>query len=120
MHRGDIELHVEATGSVQSNLDVDIKSKASGEIIKLPYDVGHRVPAYEPGRNEDAALLVALDPVDEQRRVQISQSDRDVAKARLDQAQQNLKIAQSDLASQRLQVAANIQSAQARRPTWPA
>ena len=41
-----------------SNLDVDIKCKAGGEIIKLPYDVSERV--------KKGDLLVELDPIDEQ------------------------------------------------------
>lgn len=114
VRRGDIELRVEATGSVESNQDVEIKSKASGEVIKLPYDVSDRVPAYVPGENEAEALLVRLDPVDEDRTVQRAKAEADAAKARVDQAAASLKIAQADLAAARPRAAARIASAQAR------
>jgi len=39
VERGPIRLVVASTGRVVSNLDVDIKCKASGEVTKLPFDV---------------------------------------------------------------------------------
>lgn len=114
VHRGDIELLVDATGSVESNQDVEIKSKASGEVIKLPHDVSDRVPKYAPGKNEDEALLVRLDPIDESRRVQRARADADAAAARLSQAQANLAIAQADLAAARPRAEANIAAADAK------
>jgi HlyD family secretion protein len=77
--RGDIELHVEAAGSIESDLDVDVKSKASGEVILLPHDVSDRVPKHVPGQNDEASLLAALDPTDETRNVQRTQAARDAA-----------------------------------------
>ena len=114
VHRGDIELLVEATGSVESNQDVEIKSKASGEVIKLPHDVSGRVPKYAAGKNEDEALLVQLDPVDESRRVQRARANTDAAAARLSQAQASLAIAQADLASARPRAEADIAAADAK------
>ncbi len=83
VRRGDIELLVEATGSIESNQDVEIKSKASGEVMKLPYDVSDRVPKYVEGSNEGKALLVQLDAVDELRVVQRAKAQADAAEARL-------------------------------------
>ncbi len=114
VHRGDIELMVDATGSVESNQDVEIKSKASGEVIKLPHDVSDRVPKYVPGKNEDEALLVQLDPVDESRRVQRAKAEADASAARLSQAQANLAIAQANLATARPQAEADIAAADAK------
>jgi multidrug efflux pump subunit AcrA (membrane-fusion protein) len=37
--RADITQSVSATGPVASNLDVQIKCRAYGEVIKLPYDI---------------------------------------------------------------------------------
>ena len=54
-----MKVTVAATGRVVSNLDVDIKCKASGEIITLPYDVSDAV--------KKGDLLVELDPIDEER-----------------------------------------------------
>ena len=45
--------------NVLRNLDVDIKCKASGTIVELPFDVSDMV--------KEDQLLMKLDPVDEQR-----------------------------------------------------
>ena len=111
--RGDIELYVEATGSIESNLDVAIKSKASGEIISLPYDVSDRVVRHVEGKNDDKALLAALDPIDESRRVDRAQAARDAAKASLDQARQTVAIAKEKLRVTRLEADAGIAAAEA-------
>ena len=111
--RGDIEIYVEATGSVESNLDVDIKCKASGEIISLPYDVSDRVPRLVEGGNEAEALLVALDPIDESRRVERAQAARDAAQAAVNQATHGLAIAKEELRVARLEATAGIAAAAA-------
>lgn len=54
--RGDITVVVQATGSVQPLDTVEIKSKASGIVTKLPVDVGTDVKAGD--------LLVQIDPHD--------------------------------------------------------
>ena len=113
VRRGDIELLVEATGSIESNQDVEIKSKASGEVMKLPYDVSDRVPKYIEGQNEDKALLVELDAVDESRNVQRAKAQANASQARLNQAQENLAIARADLAAARPRAEANIEAAKA-------
>src|SRR6266498_3623467 len=41
--RGNIFQAVATTGRVVSNLDVEIKCKAAGQIIELPYDVSQEV-----------------------------------------------------------------------------
>src|SRR5436853_611821 len=61
VERNNIDLRVSTTGKVISNLDVEIKSKASGQITKLPFDVSDPVTS--------GSLLAELDPVDENRNV---------------------------------------------------
>ncbi|MBI5723634.1 MAG: efflux RND transporter periplasmic adaptor subunit [Planctomycetes bacterium] len=112
--RGDLELFVDATGSVESNLDVDIKSKASGKIVALPYDVSQIVPAYKDGVNEDKALVSVLDPTDEQRAVQQIQAARDAAQAQFKQAECQLDVARENVRIATLEAAASINSAQAK------
>ncbi len=89
VERGTIDLHVSTTGKVVSNLDVEIKSKASGQIISLPYDVSDEVTSGD--------LLCVLDPVDENRNVAQRQAQLEATRARLEQAEQQLKIAQADV-----------------------
>ncbi|MBI5724861.1 MAG: efflux RND transporter periplasmic adaptor subunit [Planctomycetes bacterium] len=112
--RGCIEVTVEATGPVESNLDVDIKSKASGEIVSLPYDVGQKVARHVPGANDEKTLLVALDPTDEQRRVERAGAACDVAKAQLDQAMQAMAIAKENLRTGALSSQAAVARAEAK------
>jgi HlyD family secretion protein len=54
--RGDIAVRVQATGTVEPINPVDIKSKASGMIIRMPVEVGARV--------ERGALIAQIDPRD--------------------------------------------------------
>ncbi len=111
--RGDIEIQIEATGAVESNLDVDIKCKASGTIQRLPFDKSDLVPAYVAGVNEDKALLVTLDPIDEQHHVQQVEAQVDADNARVKQAEANLAIAAEALRVGRLEAKASIDSATA-------
>lgn len=87
--RDTIDLRVSTTGKVVSNLDVEIKSKASGQIISLPFDVSDIVTT--------DALLCELDPVDENRNVAQRQAQLEATRARLEQSLQQLQMAQSDV-----------------------
>ncbi len=104
--RGPIQLRIESTGRVVSNLDVEIKCKASGEVIGVPYDVS------DPVKKGD--LLVELDPIDEERRVKQAEVNLSSSKARLVQAQQNLQTAERDLANDLARAKAALKSARAK------
>jgi len=90
---GRIAQTVESTGSVAANLEVEIKCKASGEILDLPFDVSDVV--------SEGDLIVTLDPVDEQRNVEISQVSLTQSQANLTKARQNLSIAEDNLITAR-------------------
>jgi HlyD family secretion protein len=104
--RGDLVQSVAATGRVVSNLDVEIKCKASGEIIKLPFDVSDVV------RRGD--LLVELDPVDEVRAVRLAEVAVSQSGAKLEQSKHNVLIAETNLAAARSRADASIRAAAAR------
>ncbi|MBN1488368.1 MAG: HlyD family efflux transporter periplasmic adaptor subunit [Phycisphaerae bacterium] len=70
--RGDLVIPIKASGKIQPKGRREIKSKASGEVIDMPFEVGRMV------RKGD--ILVALKRDDEERNL-------DRAKASLDQAQ---------------------------------
>jgi HlyD family secretion protein len=89
VERGEISMIVASTGRIVSNLDVEIKCKASGEIIRLPYDVSDKV--------KKGDLLVELDPVDERRLVKQAETTLSASQARLKQARLDLKIAEENL-----------------------
>ena len=54
--RGDIAVRVQATGTVEPINPVEIKSKASGMVIRMPVEVGARV--------QRGALIAQIDPRD--------------------------------------------------------
>ncbi|HDS29728.1 MAG TPA: efflux RND transporter periplasmic adaptor subunit [Firmicutes bacterium] len=106
VEKGSIVLSIDSTGIIAANQVVDIKCKASGEIIRLDYDIS------DPVSKGD--LLVELDPSDELRnlemtRVSVSQSQANLEKARL-----NLSIAEADLESARESVRLSLEIAQLR------
>lgn len=59
--RGDLVISSAASGTVEAHLQVDVKSRASGEVIEIPVEPGDTV------RQGD--LLVKLDPTDEENNV---------------------------------------------------
>ena len=106
VERGDILASVSSTGRVASNLDVDIKCKASGEVVKLPFDVSDIV--------KEGDLLVELDPIDMERSLTQAQVQLQASEARLQEARQNLDIAQQTLKTDQARAQAALTSAQAK------
>ncbi|MFA6133149.1 MAG: efflux RND transporter periplasmic adaptor subunit [Phycisphaerae bacterium] len=106
VERGDIRQAVASTGRVVSNLDVEIKCKASGQIAKLPFDVSDTVKTGD--------LLAELDPNDMLRVLRQAGVKVTASQARLDSAKQNLEIAKQNLATSEQRVKAAYESAQAR------
>lgn len=84
--RGDLTIQAEATGTVEPIRSVEVKSKASGEILRLHTDVGDEVA---PG-----ALLAQVDPRDVQNRYDQTEADLEVARARVEIAQAQLQRSQ--------------------------
>lgn len=99
---------VASTGKVVSNLDVDIKCKASGEIVLLPFEVSDGV--------KKGDLLLQLDPVDEERAVRQSQAALNSSQARRQIAEVNLAVAKMALATDtdRAKVALDAMQARAK------
>lgn len=84
--RQDLRLTAEATGSVEPIRTVEVKSKASGEILRLHVETGDRV---EPG-----ALLAEVDPRDVRNGYNQAMADLEVAEARVEIAQAQLQRSQ--------------------------
>jgi HlyD family secretion protein len=98
VRRGPLVQTVATDGRVEPNFVVEVKSKASGEIVRIVYEEGARVKKGE--------LLVELDPSDEQRNVRKMASSLAAARARLAKAQ-------SELATARQTIPATIAEAKA-------
>ena len=91
VERGDLMITAEATGNVEPVRKVEVKSKASGEILRLYVDIGDRV---EPG-----ALLAQIDPRDVRNAFDQAEADLEVAQARLDISEAQLGRSEELLAS---------------------
>jgi HlyD family secretion protein len=89
---GDLIISAEATGTVEPVREVEVKSKASGEIQRLLVDIGDVV---EPG-----ALLADVDPRDVQNRFDQMEADLAVAEARMEIGQAQLERSDQLLAAQ--------------------
>lgn len=87
--KDDLVVSIPSTGRVISNQDVEVKCKAGGQVKTVPFDVSDRV------KNGD--LLVELDPIDEQRKVDQGGVSLSVSQAKLVIARENLAIAEQTL-----------------------
>lgn len=90
--RGDLRIETEATGILEPIRSVEVKSKASGEILRLYVDVGDEVEA--------GALLAEVDPRDVRNRYDQAEADLAVAQARVEISLAQLKRSEELLAAQ--------------------
>ena len=102
--QGDLRLTVAATGVIAPYVEVEVKSKAGGEIISFPAEEGDDL------KKGEAAVM--LDPETEQSRVNQANADLLMAEARLDKAKINLKDAGRRLKRQQSLFEDNIISKQ--------
>lgn len=79
----DLRITAEATGELEPVLKVEVKSKASGEILQLHVDSGDEV---EPG-----TLLAQVDPRDVDNAYEQAEADLAVARERMNIAQRQLE-----------------------------
>ncbi|HVT98784.1 MAG TPA: efflux RND transporter periplasmic adaptor subunit [Acidobacteriaceae bacterium] len=103
--RGDLRLSVATNGVVASNKDVDIKVRASGEIIKLPVDISQEVKKGE--------LLMELDTKDQEPPLKEAQAQVDSDKAHVKSAQLNADLSAMQLKTETIRANANLASAKA-------
>jgi len=103
---GLIQKTVSATGKVVSNFEVEIKAKASGKIIRLPYDVSDYV--------SKGALLVELDPIDENRDVSQTAATLSGLQSKVSQSQVNLQVAKQTLSTDLSKAHADLAAALAK------
>lgn len=104
--KGDLKVIVQASSRVVPNREVEIKCKASGEVIQLTADVSDTVKKDQ--------LLVQLDPVYEDRTVKQATVKLTVSQAKLEQSRLQLQIAERDLKTEEIRADAALKSAQAR------
>ncbi len=76
--QGELSIIISATGIVEPNFKVEVKSKASGEVLSFPFEEGDRV--------KEGTLLLQLDKSDEQRNVAKARAELFSSSARLKKA----------------------------------
>lgn len=103
---GDFRVEISATGKVTPLRVVDVLSKAGGEIVEMPYDLGQTVKAGE--------LIVRLDPKDEKLNVGRMEAMLLSSRARLEKTRNEFLIARSSRERTLKETAAAIKSAEAR------
>ena len=94
---GPISVNISATGVVEPNFKVEVKSKASGEVLSFPMFEGDKI--------KKGTLLLQLDKSDEKRNVEKAQAD-------LSSATANLKKAETALILQKTKYQTDIKTSQ--------
>jgi HlyD family secretion protein len=80
--QGDLAVKISATGIVEPNFKVEVKSKASGEVLSFPFEEGDRV--------KKGTLLLQLDKSDEQRNVAKASTELSSSSAKYKKAETSL------------------------------
>jgi HlyD family secretion protein len=86
--RGDLVERASASGTVEPDVQVAVKSRQSGEVVEVLVTEGDHVEAGQ--------LLVRLDPIDAQRTVREAEVALDRARADLNQARASLTVAEAE------------------------
>jgi HlyD family secretion protein len=81
--RGDLTIPISGTGEIQPKSRTEIKPEASGEVIEIPVEAGSIVAAN--------ALLIRLNPEEEDRNVRRMRNDLDRAMATLEKTRLSLQ-----------------------------
>ncbi len=84
---GTLQVKITATGIVEPNFEVEVKSKASGEVLEFPFEEGDSI--------KQDQLLLRLDKSDEDRNVARAQAELDSALAKLKKAEISLLLQKS-------------------------
>ncbi len=103
--KGDLVVKISATGIVEPNFKVEVKSKASGEVLKFPYEEGDFVKKGE--------LLLQLDKSDEQRNVAKARAEKSSSIAKLRKAETGLLLQETKFATDLKKAESEVESAEA-------
>lgn len=103
--RGNIAKTISTDGIVEPNFAVEVKSKASGEIINIFFDEGEYV--------KKGDLLVKLDPSDEERNVRRMKLEVESSRARLRRVKSELSILEKTLPIEIAEARSNLMAREA-------
>jgi multidrug efflux pump subunit AcrA (membrane-fusion protein) len=100
-----LTVKISATGVVEPNFKVEVKSKASGEVLKFSYEEGDRM--------EKGTLLLQLDKSDEQRNVAKARAEKSSIVAKLKKAQTALLLQDTKYETDLQKAKSAVESAEA-------
>ncbi len=100
IQRRTLKRYIEAVGVVNPAFTLEVKSKASGEVVSMPYEEGDTV--------KEGDLLVELLPVDELRNLRKQKARLQAATAQLESARTQLKRAERNLVLEKRRSASRL------------
>jgi HlyD family secretion protein len=103
--KGELAVKITATGVVEPNYKVEVKSKASGQIIHFPFEEGDVLDINQ--------LLLRLDKSDELRNVSKSKADLSSAQANLSKAEIGLTLQKNKYRNDLQTAKSSVKAAQA-------
>jgi len=106
VRRGDITISVEATGTIEPLVIVEVRSKASGAITNLAVDEGDKLKLGD--------LIAEIEKKYTKADVEQEQANLKTAEARLIQAQENIELQKKQSAIQITQAEENVADAKTR------
>ncbi|PIQ97492.1 MAG: efflux transporter periplasmic adaptor subunit [Nitrospinae bacterium CG11_big_fil_rev_8_21_14_0_20_56_8] len=105
VQKGKLTIKIAAKGVVEPNFQVEVKSKASGEVLHFPFVEGDRVKKGEP--------LLQMDKSDELRSVALADADLHSAEARLKKAESSLLLEKTRFETNLKTTQSEVETAQA-------
>jgi len=106
VERGDISEVITASGAIEPLTIVEVSSKASGKIIKMPVDRGDYL--------NEGDVIAEIEKTYAQNDVDQAEADLRSAKARLEQARTNIELEKKQRETQLSQAEVNLKDAQTR------
>jgi HlyD family secretion protein len=106
VERGDINVTISATGTIEPLVTVEVRSKASGAIIKMAVDTGDKLKAGD--------LIAEIEKTYTQADVDQAEADLKSAIARREQAKMNIELQKQQSDAQIKQAQSNVTDAETR------
>lgn len=103
--KGDLAVKISATGIVEPNFKVEVKSKASGEVLKFAFEEGDFV--------KKNTLLLQLDKSDEKRNVAKANAEKSSSIAKLRKAETALLLQETKYETDLQKARSAVQAAEA-------
>jgi HlyD family secretion protein len=103
--QGEFALKISAKGVVEPGFQVEVKSKASGEVLRFDFEEGDRI--------EKGQLLLQLDKSDEKRNVAKAQADLSSSLAQVKKAEASLALQTNKYETDKKRARSEVESAQA-------